>query len=434
MCRDLRRFCCNPPRTERKVPIATRLRPRFFLPGGEPAIACIELPAADTPPINMPCAEDEENPMSQLLEPCSLKHLKLRNRAAVAPMTRVSAEAEGAANELMRDYYASFAKGGFGMVISEGIYTDTAYSQGYFNQPGLATEAHRDSWRLVVDAVHDAGAAFVAQLMHGGAQTQGNIHHARHVAPSAVQPGGSQLTFYGGEGPYATPAQISEDEIQEAIAGFAQAARHAREAGFDGIELHGANGYLLHEFISAEFNRRDDHWGGDYLGRLRLPLAVIAAVRAAVGNDFVVGMRLSQSMVSDSQLKWEGGVDEARQRFRALADAGLDYLHVTEPDAAAPAFGDGPSFAAIAKGSVSIPVIGNGGIVTGEQAEKLLTQGDVDLVAVGKAALANNDWPQRIAQGLPLNEFDGTMFVPMATITNELAWRNANGRSALGSS
>jgi len=129
MCRDLRRFCCNPPRTERKVPIATRLRPRFFLPGGEPAIACIELPAADTPPINMPCAEDEENPMSQLLEPCSLKHLKLRNRAAVAPMTRVSAEAEGAANELMRDYYASFAKGGFGMVISEGIYTDTAYSQ-----------------------------------------------------------------------------------------------------------------------------------------------------------------------------------------------------------------------------------------------------------------------------------------------------------------
>jgi len=97
-------------------------------------------------------------------------------------------------------------------------------------------------------------------------------------------------------------------------------------------------------------------------------------------------MRLSQSMVSDSQLKWEGGVDEARQRFRALADAGLDYLHVTEPDAAAPAFGDGPSFAAIAKGSVSIPVIGNGGIVTGEQAEKLLTQGDMDLVAVGTVA------------------------------------------------
>ncbi|MFP5341003.1 MAG: NADH:flavin oxidoreductase, partial [Gammaproteobacteria bacterium] len=88
--------------------------------------------------------------MPQLLEPCSLKHLRLRNRAVVAPMTRVSAEPEGAANELMRDYYASFAKGGFGMLVSEGIYTDTAYSQGYFNQPGLATEVHRDSWKPVV--------------------------------------------------------------------------------------------------------------------------------------------------------------------------------------------------------------------------------------------------------------------------------------------
>lgn len=369
--------------------------------------------------------------MSQLLERYSLKHLNLRNRAVVAPMTRVSAEAEGAANELMRDYYASFAKGGFGLVISEGIYTDTAYSQGYFNQPGLATESHRDSWRLSVEAVHEAGAAFVAQLMHGGAQTQGNIHHARHVAPSAVQPGGSQLTFYGGEGPYATPAEMSEEEIQEAIAGFALAARHAQEAGFDGVELHGANGYLLHEFISAEFNLRHDHWGGDFLDRLRMPQAVINAVRAEVGADFLVGMRLSQSMVSDSGLKWEGGVEEARTRFAALAEAGLDYLHVTEPDAAAPAFADGPSFAAIAKSSVSLPVIGNGGIVSGDQAEHLLTHGSMDLVAVGKAALANNDWPLRIQQGLPLSDFDGAMFAPMATITNELAWRNANGRPAL---
>ncbi|MCQ4295321.1 NADH:flavin oxidoreductase [Pseudomonas stutzeri] len=372
--------------------------------------------------------------MSQLFEPYTLKHLSLRNRAVVAPMTRVSAEAEGAANELMRDYYASFAKGGFGLIVSEGVYTDTAFSQGYFNQPGLATEAHRDSWRLVVEAVHDAGAAFIAQLMHGGAQTQGNIHHARHIAPSAVQPSGSQLTFYGGEGPYATPAEMSEQEIQQAICGFAEAARHAREAGFDGVELHGANGYLLHEFISAEFNQRIDQWGGDYLQRLNMPLAVIRAVRAQVGDDFVVGMRLSQSMVCDGQLKWEGGVDEARQRFIALADAGLDYLHVTEPDAAAPAFSEGPSLAAIAKSCVSIPVIGNGRIVTGEQADGMVARGEMDLVAIGKAALANNDWPQRVQQGLALSEFDGTMFVPMATITNELAWRNANGRPALGSS
>ncbi len=112
-----------------------------------------------------------------------------------------------------------------------------------------------------------------------------------------------------------------------------QAARHAQEAGFDGVELHGANGYLLHEFMSAEFNRRSDRWGGDFKARLALPLTVIREVRQAVGEGFVVGMRLSQSMVTNARLKWEGGIEEAKLRMATLANAGLDYLHITEPDA-----------------------------------------------------------------------------------------------------
>ncbi len=368
--------------------------------------------------------------MPQLLEPTQLKQLHLRNRIVLAPMTRVSAEPEGQANELMRDYYQAFAEGGFGLLISEGIYTDTAYSQGYLNQPGLATEQHRDSWVPIVEAVHTAGAAVIAQLMHGGAQTQGNIHHARHVAPSPVQPSGTQLSFYGGEGPYATPAEMTEDDIQQAIAGFVQAARHARDAGFDGVELHGANGYLLHEFISAEFNQRTDRWGGDYRARLALPLAVIRAVREAVGAGFLVGMRLSQGMVTDSRLKWEGGVEEAKFRFTTLADAGLDYLHITEFEVGAPAFEDGPSLSAIAKANVSIPVIGNGGVSTGDQAQKLIDSGELDLVAVGKAALANHDWPLRVRDGDPMSDFDFEMFTPMATLTNELGWRGMHHRSA----
>jgi 2,4-dienoyl-CoA reductase-like NADH-dependent reductase (Old Yellow Enzyme family) len=369
--------------------------------------------------------------MPQLFEPVQLNQLRLRNRAVLAPMTRVSAEPEGQPNELMRDYYQAFADGGFGMLITEGTYTDTAFSQGYLNQPGLATEAQRDSWVPIVTAVHEAGAAIIAQLMHGGAQTQGNIHHARHVAPSAVQPGGRQLSFYGGEGPYATPADMTEAEIQEAIAGFVQAARHAREAGFDGAELHGANGYLLHEFMTAEFNQRTDRWGGDYKARLALPLEIIRVVREAVGSDFVVGMRLSQGMVTDSRLKWDGGVEAARYRFATLAEAGLDYIHVTEYDATAPAFEDGPSLAAIAKSCVSIPVIANGGIGTEAQARAMLESGDADLLAIGKAALANHDWPIRVEQGLALSEFDYEMFSPMATLTNELGWRGTHGRSAI---
>jgi len=369
--------------------------------------------------------------MPQLFEPVQLNQLRLRNRTVLAPMTRVSGEPEGQANELMRDYYQAFAKGGFGLLITEGIYTDTAYSQGYLNQPGLATEVQRDSWVPLVEAVHQEGAAFIAQLMHGGAQTQGNIHHARHVAPSAVQPGGRQLSFYGGEGPYATPAEMTEEEIQEAIAGFVQAAIHAREAGFDGVELHGANGYLLHEFMTAEFNQRTDQWGGDYKARLALPLVVIRAVRNAVGSGFVVGMRLSQSMVTDSRLKWDGGIEAARDRFASLAAAGLDYIHVTEPDAGAPAFEEGQSLAAIAKSAVDIPIIGNGGIATGDQAQQLLEAGTMDFVAIGKAALANHDWPLRVQDKAALTEFDYDMLSPMATVTNELAWRGTQGRSAV---
>lgn len=368
--------------------------------------------------------------MNPVLAPFELKHLRLRNRAVLAPMTRVSAEPEGHANDLMLSYYSGFAKGGFGLLISEGIYTDTEYSQGYFNQPGLATEAHRDSWKLTVEAVHNAGSAFIAQLMHAGAQTQGNLHHARHVAPSAVQPAGKQLSFYGGEGPYAIPAEMTEEEIQQAIAGFAQAAIHAREAGFDGVELHGANGYLLHEFMSAEFNQRSDRWGGDFKGRLSLPLTVIREVRKAVGEDFVLGLRLSQAMVTNSQLKWDGGIEEAKVRLATLANAGLDYLHISEPDVLAPAFGEGPSLCALAKATAAVPVIGNGGIVTGEQAQGLIERGEADLVAIGKAALANHDWPLRVERGGAMTPFDFGMLAPLATITNELAWRQANSRQA----
>jgi 2,4-dienoyl-CoA reductase-like NADH-dependent reductase (Old Yellow Enzyme family) len=194
--------------------------------------------------------------------------------------------------------------------------------------------------------------------------------------------------------------------------------------------LHGANGYLLHEFISGEFNQRTDRWGGDYKARLALPLAVIRAVREAVGAGFLVGMRLSQGMVSASRLKWEGGVEEARTRFSMLAEAGLGYLHITEYDVGAPAFAEGPTLSAIAKASVSIPVIGNGSVTTGEQAQKLLDDGELDLVAVGKAALANHDWPLRVRDGDAMTEFDHNMFSPMATLTNELAWRGVNDRPA----
>ena len=226
---------------------------------------------------------------------------------------------------------------------------------------------------------------------------------------------------------------MSEEDIQEAIAGFALAARHAREAGFDGVELHGANGYLLHEFMSVEFNQRSDQWGGTFLERLRMPLAVIAAVRAAVGENSWWGC--------DCRRAWSATAGSNGRAARNRPGSASVYWLMqgsticTSPSPM-PAHrpSERPEPCRHRQGQRSDPVIGNGAIVTGEQAEALLGRGEMDLVAVGKAALANNDWPQRIQQGIELSDFDGSMFVPMATITNELAWRNANDRPALRSS
>ncbi|KXS37487.1 NADH:flavin oxidoreductase [Modicisalibacter tunisiensis] len=367
---------------------------------------------------------------SQLFSPVRLKGRELANRAVLAPMTRVSGTAEGHATAAMRDYYRDFAAGGFATLITEGIYTDEAYSQGYLGQPGLANDAQRDSWRPVVEAVHEQGGVFIAQLMHGGAQTQGNRFRDDTAGPSAVAPKGEQLGFYGGQGPYPVPREMSEADIEAVIAGFADAARRAREAGFDGVELHAANGYLLDQFLSTGFNRRSDRWGGSIEGRLALPRAVIRAVRDAVGEDFLVGIRLSQVKVTDPDYRW-AGLDEADALLRGVAEEALDYVHLSDIDARAPAFeGTEKSLAALARERVGVPVIANGNLGDPALAEAVLTAGEADLVAVGKLALANRDWPRRVREGLPLTAMDFAMLAPHASLANEAQWRERNGVSA----
>ncbi len=235
----------------------------------------------------------------------TLKGLDFTNRLSVAPMTRISASAAGVPGERMLSYYQRFARGGFSLITTEGIYTDKAYSQTYRDQPGLTDRQQAAAWRRIVDAVHAEGGRIFAQLMHGGALAQGNPHRPDTVAPSAIRPKGTQLTGYHGDGPYALPREISEAEIAEAIQGFANAARLAIEvAGFDGIEIHGANGYLLDQFFTDFSNRRTDRWGGDIVERFGLSLEVLKAVRAAIGPSVPLGLRISQGKVNDFRHKW----------------------------------------------------------------------------------------------------------------------------------
>ncbi len=184
-----------------------------------------------------------------------------------------------------------------------------------------------EGWRRVVDAVHGAGGSIALQLMHAGALVQGNRHSERTIAPSAVPPKGAKMPAYGGEGPFALPEAAARADIGDLIEGFAFAAGQARAAGFDAVEIHGANGYLIDQFLTEYTNLRDDEYGGDAAGRVPFAVEVVEAVRAAVGAGFPIGLRLSQTKVNDFGYRWSGAA-EAETIFRAVTAAGVDYLHL----------------------------------------------------------------------------------------------------------
>ncbi|UUZ59930.1 NADH:flavin oxidoreductase [Nocardioides sp. B-3] len=363
------------------------------------------------------------------LDPFRLGQLELTNRLAVAPMTRVSAEPDGTPTAEMAHYYREFAEGGFGLVIVEGTYTDATHSRGYLCQPkGLVSEAHVAGWRAVVDGVHRAGVPLIAQLMHAGALSQGNPSGHGTIAPSAVKPLGRMLEEYGGAGSRPTPREANRADLAETVAGFVAAAANARSAGFDGVEIHGANGYLLDQFLTAYTNRRSDHYGGDVAARIRLTAEVVGAVVADAPSGFVVGVRLSQTKVNDFVYRWPGGAGDAETIFVALADAGAGYLHVASEGRdfiETARFADGRTITSVAREVSGLPVIANGGMHDLGRAVDVLSGGHADLLSLARGAPGNPDLPRRVASGRALDEFDHDFITPAATIGNTRAHRAA---------
>ncbi len=352
-----------------------------------------------------------------LWSPIRIGSTDLDNRVALAPMTRISATEDGHATERMASYYQAFARGGFGLLITEGIYPDTAHSQGYHYQPGIATKEQAQSWAKVVEGVHAAGAKIFAQLMHAGAQSQGNRFVDSSVGPSAVAPKGEQLAFYRGEGPYPVPSEITPAQMTEVREGFVTAALHAQQAGFDGIEIHGANGYLLDQFLTDYMNQRTDNYGGSPENRVRFAAEVCRAVREAVGRGMTVGIRISQSKVSDNDHRWSGSTEEAEVIFSTLGVTGIDFIHTTEYRATEPAFEDShETLAALAKQHSGVTVIANGKLDDPDTAVSMLHDGAADVVALGKAALANRNWPHLVRNNLEFDELDPSVFAPLADV------------------
>jgi 2,4-dienoyl-CoA reductase-like NADH-dependent reductase (Old Yellow Enzyme family) len=225
------------------------------------------------------------------------------------------------------------------------------------------------------------------------------------------------MAFYRGSGAYSLPTEMRRAEIDQAVAGFASAAVRARDAGFDGVEIHGANGYLLDQFLTEGVNRRTDAYGGELSNRLRMTAEVVQAVRAAVGRDFVVGVRSSQGKVNDFAHKWRGQ-EEAAEIYELLGTLPLDYVHTTEFEAWRPAFGKGPSLASLAVRHSGLPVLANGSLHDPARAAEMLSAHEADLVTLGRGALTHADWPRRVAERATLYEFDRRILAPLANLEN----------------
>lgn len=343
---------------------------------------------------------------------------ELINRTVVAPMSRVSATADGLATDEMTDYYSAFATGGFGVIITEGIYTDVYGGQSYNNQPALVNTKQRVSWQRITHAVHKSPSLIFAQLMHGGALSQCSENT---LAPSAVQPVGVKMASYGGEGDFPLPKEMDLTDIQRMQQGFIDGAVNAYKAGFDGVEIHGANGYLLDQFLTLELNQRNDRYGGTMQNRFRVIAEIIAGIKTSVPSDFIVGLRVSEGKVNDLTYRWANGIETAKELAKEIKASQPDFVHVAvqtgewERDSF---YADGISLASVIRQATGIPVIANGGFHSLDKAETALNDNHADLLAIGKVALADPHWVVKTLNDLPIIPFHRDMLWPEATINH----------------
>lgn len=345
--------------------------------------------------------------MQALFSPLEAGELNLPNRILMAPLTRCRAEDGHIPGELMATHYAQRASAG--LIIAEATMV-MAGASSFWKEPGIYSEAQIAGWRGVTDAVHAAGGRIVLQLWHGGRTCHPLLNDGRvPVAPSAIAITEGEVLTPKGMQPYTQPRALDDDEIPSIVAGFAAATANARAAGFDGVELHGANGYLLDQFLRDGSNRRSGPYGGPVANRARLLLEVLEAI-CAEWESGRVGVRLSP-LNSFNDMRDSDPVGLATWLAQRLNDYRLAYLHLIRADL----FGR-------QQGDVMTPVrehyngvlVGNMGY-TPQEADEAVANGILDAVAFGTAFLANPDLPARIRAGAPLNTPDpDTFYTPGA--------------------
>ena len=347
--------------------------------------------------------------MSQLFSPIRIGAIDLAHRVVLAPLTRMRADMPGnVPGDLMAIYYAQRASEG-GLMITEATFISPTGNGGYAS-PGIFTDAQVAGWRKIIDAVHAKGAKILLQLWHVGRQSHVDLqpNGQAPVAPSAIQAEVRAL-LPGGPDTGSMPRAIELSEMPSLVDEYRKAAERAKVAGFDGVEVHGANGYLIDQFLQDNSNRRTDAYGGSVENRTRFLLEVVEAVTSVWGGDRV-GVRIGPSNKF-------GGMDDSAPDVtfpyvtRALARSGLAYLHVIEPRVVGNVSDDTQQPVATGKLRPLFggPVIAAGGF-DGAGAKAVLAANDADLVAFGRHFLANPDLPARLRHHLPLNPYDRTTF------------------------
>ncbi|MGE7963139.1 alkene reductase [Pseudomonas sp. NPDC089918] len=341
--------------------------------------------------------------MNSLFSQVQISRYTLSNRMVMAPMTRSRSDEAGVPSELVATYYAQRASAG--LIISEGVFP-VAMGKGYVRTPGIETAEQVAAWKQVTEAVHARGGRIFMQLMHCGRISHPSLlpNGAQPQAPSAIKPAGQTWTATGLED-FVTPHALSVVEIAAVIEGYRQAARLAIEAGFDGVEVHAASGYLPEQFLSTGSNQRTDEYGGSVENRVRFVLDVLAAISTEIGGDRV-GLKISPEM------NFNDIVDANPQEtytwlVEQLHGLNLAYLHVA-------LFGASVDYHALLRplfdGSYLI-----GGGLDQRSAETLIAEGRADAVVFGSAFLANPDLPERFRTGAELNAPDkDTFYAPGA--------------------
>ncbi|MNW31299.1 N-ethylmaleimide reductase [compost metagenome] len=337
--------------------------------------------------------------MEKLWSKTKIGNMELPHRLAMSPMTRNRAQVDGTPGELAALYYAQRAS--LGLLITEGAQPSDD-GQGYLMTPGIYTEKHIEGWKKVTSAVHEAGGYLYIQLMHAGrvSHPDNTPHHRQPVAPSAIAPGIETFTPTGKQ-EIPVPRELSKEEIQTTIQDYRKAAAAAIAAGADGVEIHGANGYLINQFIGENSNTRTDEYGGSIENRARFAIEVAKAVVDEIGPERT-GFRISPGTPLGGIQDGEQGPELYRYLTKELAKLNLAYLHVMH-------LGNDELLQDI-RSLWTNPLLVNRAGRTIDNISVDIDSGLADLAPVGVWSLANPDFVERLKAGAPLNEADPATF------------------------